>query len=88
MGPTYQSGLDIDRIDNNLDYTPKNCRWTTRKVNANNKRNTVWLDTPQGRMRLSEAALASGLRKTTLLYRKAAEWPAERLFDAPKSTIS
>jgi hypothetical protein len=39
MGPTYKDGLIIDRIDNNGDYTPKNCRWVTYKESNGNKRN-------------------------------------------------
>ena len=29
----------LDRIDVNGDYTPNNCRWTTMKVQQNNRRN-------------------------------------------------
>ena len=31
-------GLVIDRIDNEGDYTPNNCHWTTYKMSANNQR--------------------------------------------------
>lgn len=37
----YQKGLEIDRINNDGNYEPNNCRWVTKTINANNKRNSV-----------------------------------------------
>lgn len=35
--------LQIDRIDNDGDYKPSNCRIVTRKENGNNKSNNTWI---------------------------------------------
>lgn len=34
----YQSGLEIDRIDSDKDYSPENCRWVTHKMNSRNRK--------------------------------------------------
>lgn len=35
----YKEGLEIDRINNNGNYDPNNCRWVTHKQNCQNRRN-------------------------------------------------
>ena len=40
----YKEGLSIDRINNNGNYEPSNCRWTTRKVQNSNPTRTHYIE--------------------------------------------
>ena len=41
MWASYEEWLQIDRINNDWNYSKENCRWTTRIENARNKRNNI-----------------------------------------------
>jgi hypothetical protein len=44
MGPSYQAGLTLDRINNDGPYSASNCRWTTMAVQNRNTRRTRHAD--------------------------------------------
>ena len=40
----YSDDLSIDRIDADGDYEPSNCRWTDKRTQSINKRNTIYIE--------------------------------------------
>ena len=74
MGLSYQRGSTLERLDNSGGYTPENCAWRSRRAQCNNRRANRVLETPAGRMTLSEAAQHYGIGRSTLDYRLAQGW--------------
>lgn len=61
----FGEDTEIDRIDNGLGYTHKNCRWVTHRENTNNRRNRKTL---KGKT-LTEWAKILNLKRSTLAQR-------------------
>lgn len=85
MGSIPGPGYEIDRADNDGDYTPGNCRWTTRKENSRNRRSNRMVEFQGRKMCLTEAAELAGLPRSTVQKRidGPAKWSLEKALTTP-----
>lgn len=82
MGPRPHAGLSLDRIDNENDYGPDNCRWATVLEQQRNRRSNKMLtysnETVTLTYSMKEWSERLGIKYTTLKWRVRNGWPVEK----------
>jgi len=81
LGHGYKHYLTIDRIDNDGDYEPSNCRFITMKKQNRNQSNNRLITINGVTKTLIEYAEQAGINWYTLRYRIDAGWPEYRLLE-------
>ena len=70
MANGYQDNLTIDRIDNNGNYEPSNCRWITKKEQLNNTSRNKFYVIKGERLTLTQIAQKYNINVNTLYKRE------------------
>lgn len=79
----WKEGLTLDRIDNEEDYCPENCRWADRFTQANNRRDNKRIMCEGESLTVPQISRKYGIKKGTLYCRLDRGWANEDIVFKP-----
>lgn len=83
VGKRPSEGMTLERVDNNGNYEPLNCRWASQQEQAYNRRDNRIVIIGGLARPISWWSKTAGIRGTTLSGRLKAGWSPERLLQPP-----
>jgi len=84
MGRKPSPQHSLDRIDNDGDYEPGNCRWATAREQTLNSRHARMITFGERTLCLKDWGRVTGLGSNLLWRRLSLGWSVERALTAPK----
>lgn len=79
-------GTELDRINNDGNYEPENCRWISRKENVRNRGNALKVEVDGAMVNVTVLAERLGLRYHTVYARLTKlGWSVERIINESRS---
>ena len=83
MSKGYVPGLQLDRINNDGNYSPENCRWATTKTQTRNYSRNVILEYDGKKLCLADWSAKTGINYMTIWSRLKAGWSVKKTLSTP-----
>lgn len=84
MGNGWEEGLQLDRINNNGNYEPLNCRFTTPLINVSNRDCTIYIEYDNKRLTIREWAEITNIPFQSIYGRLKAGWEVKDILNPIK----